>query len=83
MSISARPWPCDGISRELSELPRPEWDPGTPGEEEALTIEYTDRLRAIPTYPAAATYAYEGDLVKLASNETPWPPHHAVLEAAQ
>ncbi|MDP8943746.1 MAG: histidinol-phosphate transaminase [Actinomycetota bacterium] len=48
-----------------------------------MTLEFTDRLRAIPTYPAARTYAYEGDLVKLASNETPWPPHPAVLEVVQ
>ena len=37
----------------------------------------------IPVYPAAATYAYDGDLVKLASNETPWAPHPQVLEAVE
>ena len=48
-----------------------------------MTIEFTERLHAIPTYPAASSYAYEGELVKLASNETPWSPHPAVLEALQ
>jgi histidinol-phosphate aminotransferase len=46
-------------------------------------IEFVERLRAIPVYPAASTYAYEGDLVKLASNETPWPPHPDVMAAVQ
>ncbi len=46
-------------------------------------IEYNRRLEAIPVYPAADTYAFDGDLVKLASNETPWPPIPAVLEKAQ
>jgi histidinol-phosphate aminotransferase len=38
-------------------------------------------MRDVAPYPAAATYAFGGDLVKLASNETPWPPHPAVLDA--
>jgi len=46
-------------------------------------LEFVSRLRDIPIYPAAETYAYDGDLVKLASNETPWGPHPAVLEAVQ
>jgi histidinol-phosphate aminotransferase len=46
-------------------------------------IEFNERLRAIPVYPAADTYEYGGELVKLASNETPWEPHPAVLEAVQ
>jgi histidinol-phosphate aminotransferase len=48
-----------------------------------MSIEFTNRVRAIPVYPAAETYSYEGELVKLASNETPWPPHPAVLEAVE
>ncbi|CAN5765131.1 histidinol-phosphate transaminase [soil metagenome] len=44
-------------------------------------IEVNARVREIPAYPAAETYAYGGKLVKLASNETPWAPHPAVLEA--
>ena len=47
------------------------------------SIEFTTRLRDIPAYPAAETYSFGGELVKLASNETPWPPHPAVLEAIQ
>jgi len=46
-------------------------------------IEFVSRLRDIEVYPAAATYEYDGDLVKLASNETPWGPHPAVIEAVQ
>jgi histidinol-phosphate aminotransferase len=48
-----------------------------------VTLEFNTRVRDIPVYPAAATYAYEGALVKLASNETPWPPHPQVLEAVE
>jgi histidinol-phosphate aminotransferase len=46
-------------------------------------IEFNRRLEAIPVYPAASTYAFEGELVKLASNETPFPPHPQVLEAVE
>jgi histidinol-phosphate aminotransferase len=46
-------------------------------------IEFNRRLEAIPVYPAAATYAFEGELVKLASNETPFPPHPQVLEVVE
>jgi histidinol-phosphate aminotransferase len=48
-----------------------------------MSLEFNARVREIPVYPAAATYAYEGELVKLASNETPWPPHPQVLEAVE
>jgi histidinol-phosphate aminotransferase len=48
-----------------------------------MSLEFTERLRRIPTYPAAETYEFGGELVKLASNETPWPPHPAVLEAVE
>ena len=44
-------------------------------------IEFTERVDAIPVYPAAKAYGYEGELTKLASNETPYPPHPAVVEA--
>jgi histidinol-phosphate aminotransferase len=46
-------------------------------------IEFNSRLRDFPLYPAADTYAYDGELVKLASNETPWGPPSEVIEAAQ
>jgi histidinol-phosphate aminotransferase len=48
-----------------------------------MTIEYGERIRRIPVYPAAATYEFGGTLVKLASNETPFPPHPQVLEAVE
>jgi histidinol-phosphate aminotransferase len=46
-------------------------------------IEFNRRIEEIPVYPAASTYAFEGELVKLASNETPYPPHPQVLEAVE
>jgi histidinol-phosphate aminotransferase len=46
-------------------------------------IEFNARVAAIPVYPAASTYAFDGELVKLASNETPFPPHPQVLEAIE
>jgi histidinol-phosphate aminotransferase len=46
-------------------------------------IEFNRRLEDIPVYPAASTYAFDGELVKLASNETPYPPHPQVLEAVE
>ena len=46
-------------------------------------LEFTSKVREIPIYPAAATYEFHGELVKLASNETPWAPHPAVLEAVE
>src|SRR3954452_16426031 len=48
-----------------------------------MTIEYGERIRRIPVYPAAETYEFGGELVKLASNETPFPPHPQVLEAVE
>ena len=48
-----------------------------------MTIEFGERMRRIPEYPQAETYDHGGDLVKLASNETPWQPHPEVLEAVQ
>jgi histidinol-phosphate aminotransferase len=47
------------------------------------SFEFNRRILDIPVYPAASTYAFEGDLVKLASNETPWPPRPEVLEAVE
>jgi len=48
-----------------------------------VSIEFNSRLDDIPVYPAADTYAYDGELVKLASNETPWEPLPEVIEAAE
>jgi histidinol-phosphate aminotransferase len=46
-------------------------------------LEFNARVKAIPVYPAASTYAFDGELVKLASNETPFSPHPQVLEAVE
>jgi histidinol-phosphate aminotransferase len=46
-------------------------------------IEFNAHIADIPIYPAAATYEFEGELVKLASNETPFAPHPQVLEAVE
>jgi histidinol-phosphate aminotransferase len=46
-------------------------------------LEFNARVRSIPVYPAASTYAFDGELVKLASNETPFAPHPQVLEAVE
>src|SRR5204862_3352143 len=54
---------------------------GPPGG--AVSLEFTRRALSIPFYPAAETYKFEGELVKLASNETPWAPHAAVMEAVE
>jgi histidinol-phosphate aminotransferase len=48
-----------------------------------VTLEFNRRLEQIPVYPAASTYAFAGELVKLASNETPFAPHPQVLEAIE
>jgi histidinol-phosphate aminotransferase len=48
-----------------------------------VSIEFNRRLEDIPVYPAASTYAFEGELVKLASNETPFAPHPQVMEAVE
>ena len=63
----ARRWRCGATWRGRSE----------PG------IEFNRRLEAIPVYPAAESYDYDGELVKLASNETPWGPPAAVIGAIQ
>ena len=48
-----------------------------------MSLEFVARLRDIPPYPVAETYEYGGELVKLASNESPWAPHPAVVEAIE
>src|SRR5215213_1085725 len=46
-----------------------------------MPIEFAERIRRIPVYPAAEGYALPGDVALLASNETPYPPLPAVQEA--
>jgi histidinol-phosphate aminotransferase len=48
-----------------------------------MSLEFNARVRDIPIYPAAETYAFGGELVKLASNETPFAPLPQVQEAIE
>ena len=48
----------------------------------SMAIEFSERIRRIPVYPAADGYALEGEVALLASNESPYPPLPAVVEAA-
>src|ERR671911_1207968 len=47
-----------------------------------MAIEFSDRIRRIPVYPVADGYALDGPVALLASNESPYPPLPAVVEAA-
>ena len=47
-----------------------------------MALEFGQKLRRIPVYPAAAGYASTGEIAKLASNESPFAPLPAVVEAA-
>src|SRR3954453_401100 len=46
-----------------------------------MAMEFAEKVRRIPVYPAADGYASEGPVAKLASNESPYPPIPAVAEA--
>jgi histidinol-phosphate aminotransferase len=47
-----------------------------------MALEFAQRIRRIPVYPVADGYALEGPVAMLASNESPYPPLPAVVEAA-
>src|SRR3954452_8910933 len=47
-----------------------------------MAIEFSARVARLPEYPVAGGYALPDDVAMLASNESPWPPAPAVLEAA-
>src|SRR6187200_1650799 len=47
-----------------------------------MPVEFGAKVRRIPVYPAADGYASEGPVAKMASNESPYPPIPAVIEAA-
>jgi histidinol-phosphate aminotransferase len=47
-----------------------------------MALEFSERIRRIPVYPAADGYGSDGPVAKLASNESPYPPIPAVVEAA-
>ncbi len=48
-----------------------------------MAIEFSQRIRRIPSYPVADGYALPDDVAMLASNESPDPPLAAVVRAAQ
>ena len=48
-----------------------------------MTLEFAERIRRIPVYPAADGYALDDDVAMLASNETPFRPLAQVLDAAR
>jgi histidinol-phosphate aminotransferase len=48
----------------------------------AVALEFTAAVKRIPAYPAAGGYAHPGPLVRLASNESPYPPLAEVIAAA-
>ena len=47
-----------------------------------MAIEFSARIRRIPTYPVADGYSLPADVAMLASNESPDPPLPAVVRAA-
>jgi histidinol-phosphate aminotransferase len=47
-----------------------------------MALEFAERIRRIPVYPAADGYALTGDVALMASNETPYAPLPEVVEAA-
>src|SRR5271154_5257618 len=48
-----------------------------------VALEFSQRIARIPVYPAAGGYAQQEPLVRLASNESPYPPLQAVKEAIE
>src|SRR3954464_12282321 len=47
-----------------------------------MALEFAERIRRIPVYPAADGYSLGGDVALMASNETPFTPVPEVIEAA-
>jgi histidinol-phosphate aminotransferase len=48
-----------------------------------VALEFSERIRRLPVYPAAGGYGDRAPPVRLASNESPYPPLPAVREAIQ
>jgi len=48
-----------------------------------VAIEFSSRIRRIPSYPAAGGYGQQAPPMRLASNESPYPPLAAVREAIE
>jgi histidinol-phosphate aminotransferase len=49
----------------------------------SVALEFSERIARIPAYPAAGGYAQHAPKVRLASNESPWPPLPAVIDTIQ
>jgi histidinol-phosphate aminotransferase len=47
-----------------------------------MALEFAEKVRRMPSYPAAAAYAVEGDVAMLAANESPFKPLPSVVAAA-
>ena len=48
-----------------------------------MALEFSQRIRRIPSYPVAGGYAEQAPMVRLASNESPYPPLPAVAEVIE
>jgi histidinol-phosphate aminotransferase len=48
-----------------------------------MALEFSERVRRIPSYPVAGGYALDVPSVRLASNESPYPPLPAVRDAIE
>jgi histidinol-phosphate aminotransferase len=48
-----------------------------------VALEFNQRIRRIPAYPVAGGYAEQAPMVRLASNESPYPPLPAVADAIE
>ncbi|MEA2291161.1 MAG: histidinol-phosphate aminotransferase [Solirubrobacteraceae bacterium] len=46
-----------------------------------MALEFASKVRRIPVYPAAEAYGLQGPVALMASNESPYPPIPAVIEA--
>jgi histidinol-phosphate aminotransferase len=46
-----------------------------------MALEFAAKVRRIPVYPAAEAYGLDGPIALLASNESPYPPLPAVVDA--
>ena len=46
-----------------------------------MALEFSERVKRIPVYPAASAYALPEDVAVMASNESPEPPIPEVIEA--
>jgi histidinol-phosphate aminotransferase len=47
-----------------------------------MALEFSQAVKRVPVYPAGAGYALTGPLVRLESNESPYPPLPAIIAAA-